>query len=157
MKIPFTVTRITGITNEMVADAQSSREVMPLLKSFVGSLPILAHNASFDSRFFYAEMRRNGISAPNEFFCSMLVARRILPELSSYKLGELCNYYGIRNEHAHRALSDVLATQEIFEKMCDKIKAQSGRHEVGVNLIQEISRAPKGRVQSLLSPEVSML
>ncbi len=156
MPIPFSVTRITGITDSMVKSAPRALTVMKELKAFIGSLPVLAHNASFDSRFFSSEMRRNGISAPNEFFCSMLLARRILPELSSYKLEDICAHYGISNDNAHRALSDVIATFEVFKKMCQDIKDMSGRGDVGVGLIQDISRAPKNRLQSLLSPEVSM-
>ena len=75
MRIAQVITNLTGITNAMVKDADKSTTVMPRLKAFVGDEIIVAHNASFDSRFFMAEMNRVNIFPKNDFLCSLLLER----------------------------------------------------------------------------------
>ena len=58
LSISSAITSLTGITNNMVKNADKSSKVMHKLKSFVGDELIVAHNASFDSRFYQAEMKR---------------------------------------------------------------------------------------------------
>lgn len=149
-RIPSVITQITGITNQMVASAPDARQVMGELKTFVAQFPVLAHNASFDSRFFSAEMQRMGFHVENEFFCSLLLARRILPELRGHKLQDLCFHYGIHNIQAHRALADVLATQSVFEKICHDIKSNCRLNELTLPVLQKISKTPKAKVPDLL-------
>ena len=56
VRIPFFITDLTGITNEMVRNAPSSAKVMREVADFVGGLPLVAHNASFDRKFWDAEL-----------------------------------------------------------------------------------------------------
>ena len=94
VRISSTITSITGITNNMLRDQPDHKQIIPKLKHFVGNEPIVAHNASFDARFFRAELQRQGLNASNEFLCSLLLSRRIFQGISSHKLSNLCSYLG---------------------------------------------------------------
>ncbi|MCK5073611.1 MAG: 3'-5' exonuclease [Bacteriovoracaceae bacterium] len=148
MRITGAITSLTGITNNMVKDADRSSRVMPRLKSFVGDELIVAHNASFDSRFYKAEMSRVEIYPKNEFLCSLLLARRMYQDLDSHKLGVLCNYLGFTNKASHRALGDAEATHKVFNAICERIKISSGRNQVDYKYLTKLSKVPKKKVAS---------
>ena len=149
-RISSAITSLTGITNIMVKDADRSSKVMPRLRSFIGDELIVAHNASFDSRFYKAEMNRSRIYPKNEFLCSLLLARRIFQNLDSHKLGVLCNYLGFTNKASHRALGDAEATHKVFNAICEKIKVSGSRNQINYNFLKKLSEAPKKKVSSLL-------
>jgi DNA polymerase-3 subunit epsilon len=67
--IPPFITRLTGITNAMVAAAPPAEEVMRDAARFVGSAPMVAHNAAFDSKFWQSELALAGEAAPQPFAC----------------------------------------------------------------------------------------
>src|SRR5947207_1516572 len=73
--VPYFITRITGITNQMLKGQPTPEAFMPKLKSFIGPRPILAHNASFDQSFLIAEMENAGITMDNTFLCTLKLAR----------------------------------------------------------------------------------
>lgn len=150
-RIASVITNLTGITNDMVKDADRSSRVMPRLKSFIGDELIVAHNASFDSRFYKAEMNRSRIYPKNEFLCSLLLARRIFQNLDSHKLGVLCNYLGFTNKASHRALGDAEATYKVFNAICERIKLQSGKNQVEYDFLKKLSKVPKKNIFSLLN------
>jgi len=78
-RIPGVVVALTGIDDSMVRTAPKAMQVMPEVLKFVGDLPLVAHNASFDKRFMDSELRRIGQRRVNEFICSLRVARRVYP------------------------------------------------------------------------------
>lgn len=146
MRISSTITNLTGITNEMVRSAHKSSKVMPELKEFVGNEFIVAHNASFDSRFFYAEMKRARLKPTNEFLCSLLLSRRIYQELNSHKLENLCNHIGVINKASHRALEDAEVTFKVFNDICKKIKIYSSKEKLNFNYLTRLTKVPKNKV-----------
>lgn len=148
--ITSVITSLTGITNGMVKDADRSSLVMPRLKAFVGDELIVAHNASFDSRFYKAEMNRARIYPKNEFLCSLLLARRVFQNLDSHKLGVLCNFLGFKNKASHRALGDAEATHKVFNAICERLKIQTGKNQVEYHFLKKLSQIPKKNVSSLL-------
>lgn len=150
MFISSAITTLTGITNEMVQKSERSSKVMPRLKSFVADELIVAHNASFDSRFYKAEMSRLKIYPKNDFLCSLLLARRIYQDLDSHKLGVLCQYLGFKNRATHRALGDAEATHQVFNAICEQVKASSGRSQVDYKYLTRLSKVPKKKVSSWL-------
>ncbi len=105
--IPSFVEALTGITNAMVATAPPAERVMADASRFVGGVPMVAHNASFDRRFWQAELTRAGHQASQPFACTMLVARRLYPQAPSHKLGVLVDYHRLpKAGRAHRAMAD---------------------------------------------------
>ncbi|MBR4692934.1 MAG: 3'-5' exonuclease [Oscillospiraceae bacterium] len=115
--IPYAVQVLNGITEETVADAPCFRELLPAFLEFVGSDPLIAHNASFDCGFLYREAAKLGISVPNPVVDTVKLARRVWPGLPSYKLAYLTDYHGIAQEDAHRAWCDARATAKLYLMM----------------------------------------
>jgi len=150
MRIAPVITNLTGITNDMVKTADRSSKVMPRLKSFVGDEIILAHNASFDSRFYKAEMTRARITVKNDFLCSLLLSRRIFQDLDSHKLGVLCSYLGFTNKASHRAIGDAEATHKVFDAICERVKKNSGRDQIDYQYLAKLSKVPKKNVAAWL-------
>jgi DNA polymerase-3 subunit epsilon len=110
------IERLTGITNEMVADAPLIGEVMPKFCTFLGGDIIVGHNVAFDVRFLnWYHYRCFERYLVNETICTMKLSRQYLPDLPNKKLGTVCNHLGIVNEQAHRAMSDTLATLKVFQ------------------------------------------
>ncbi|MBP6652996.1 MAG: 3'-5' exonuclease, partial [Xylophilus sp.] len=105
--IPGFITQLTGITNAMVAAAPAAAQVMADAARFVNGAPMVAHNASFDSKFWQAELALAGVAAPHVFACTVLLSRRLYPQAPSHKLGTLVDYHHLpRTGRAHRALAD---------------------------------------------------
>lgn len=150
MRISSVITNLTGITNDMVKDAENSSSVMTKLHSFIKDELIIAHNASFDSRFFKAEMQRNNLRAENNFLCSLLLSRRIYQELNSHKLSSLCDHLGFINKASHRALEDAEVTHKVFNAICEKIKISSGRNQIDYDYLAKLSKVPKKNVVNWL-------
>lgn len=118
-EITAEVTEINGITNEMLADAPSINRVLPDFKKFIGSCTLVAHNAEFDCKFLYVAFARFKMKLTNKYVDTLEMARKAYPRLNDHKLGTLCGYLNIENETAHRALSDTLATQQLFTRLAD--------------------------------------
>jgi DNA polymerase III subunit epsilon len=107
VRIPAFITQLTGITNAMVAGAPEAAQVMMEASRFVGKAPLVAHNASFDRKFWQAELALAGLAAPQPFICTLLLSRRLYPQAPNHKLGSLVDYHHLpRLGAAHRALAD---------------------------------------------------
>lgn len=120
--IPAFITRLTGISDELVKDSPTIEEVLPALKNFLSDHTIVAHNASFDFNF----LKFNFLSClkhelNNPVLCTVKLANRVHSDLPSKKLSSLCEFYGLTNDNAHRAMSDVLVTKDIFLNMVNKL------------------------------------
>jgi len=106
---------IHGITEEMVADSPSFREVFPQFADFIKGAVLLAHNADFDVRFISAELEKNNMSAlENIVLDALRLARVWFPDAGSYNLESLVKYLGIPAGSFHRALADSQYVTAIF-------------------------------------------
>lgn len=114
---PF-ITELTGITNAMLRTAPPAAEVMRDAARFVGAAPMVAHNASFDSKFWQAELALAGEAAPQLFACTVLLSRRIYPQAPSHSLGNLARYLHLPSTgRAHRALADAEMAAALLARM----------------------------------------
>ena len=112
--IPKRIRELTGITNEMVADADTIDRVLPRIAAFVGDAPIIGHNAHFDRRFLEHNARLMGMTfAGNEWVCTMRMAQRV-PLGGPYNLGAVAERLGIPVQGSHRALDDCYSTIQVF-------------------------------------------
>lgn len=110
-----TITRLTGITNEMVEEAPTIDEKLGELIEFIGELPIIAHNASFDMGFLYALQGVNGISIPEyTVIDTVKIARQKIKDTPNHKLTTLTQYLQLEHD-AHNAIGDCLATAAIYQ------------------------------------------
>lgn len=141
----------TGISNAMLADAESTEREMARFAEFIQGFNLVAHNASFDKRFLDAELSRIGCDYDGEFSCSLLLARRIYQAAPSHKLGELIKYLDIPSEGGfHRALFDAEMTAQLWLNMLDEISTRHDIVDVPFQLIQKVVKTAKKSVPKLL-------
>ena len=112
--IPYNITRLTGITDEMVADKPNIEEVLPRFLEFCGDAAVVAHNASFDTGFIANEARKQGLRFDNTIVDTLGMAHVLLPHLGKYTLDRLVKELKIVLENHHRAVNDAEATAEMF-------------------------------------------
>jgi len=115
--IPFHITQLTGITNEMVARAPKFYEIAREVVLLTEDSTFVAHNAPFDYRFLQSEFKRLGYDFHRDVLCTVKLSRRAFPGHRSYSLGNICDVLGIEIENRHRAAGDALATTKLFEKI----------------------------------------
>lgn len=113
--IPPQVSRIHGITDDMVFTAPTIDQVLPSFFRFIeGAVPV-AHNAPFDIGFISLHAMRSGLTAPDmPILDSCMFSRRIFLEQPSHRLGALAEAFGIPTGTAHRALDDAKTCMEVF-------------------------------------------
>ncbi len=117
--IPAEITRITGINNEMVADAPKFFEIAKQIVKMTEGAIFVAHNVRFDYGFIRKEFERLGYTYSRRQLCTVRLSRSAFPGLSSYSLGNLIRHFGIQVNDRHRALEDTLATVEVFRKILE--------------------------------------
>ena len=150
--IPAYVEALTGITNAMIRKAPPSDEVMAALAEFVGGIPLVAHNASFDSKFLDAEWSRIRLRRKQDFACSMLLARRIYPASPDHKLGTLVNHLKLPSAaRHHRALADAEMTAQLWNKMLADIKQKYGITTIPHDFLCLLQKVPKAQIGSYIS------
>lgn len=120
MDIPFFITELTGISNEMVKDAPKFYEVAKTIVELTLGRTFVAHNASFDYKFIREEFLRLGYDYSRKTMCTVQLSRRLLPGHRSYSLGKICKDLNITIEGRHRAAGDALATAKLFDILIQK-------------------------------------
>ncbi|MDW8229894.1 MAG: exonuclease domain-containing protein [Saprospiraceae bacterium] len=141
--IPWNITRITGITDEMVADAPRFFEVARRIVEMTREAIFVAHNVSFDYGFLREEFARLGYTfSCRQRLCTVRLARQVFPGLPSYSLDNLRAHFGIDSQRAHRALDDALATAQLLERI---LAAQDGHQNIRALIHQGVqaSRLPE--------------
>jgi DNA polymerase III subunit epsilon len=118
--IPPLITRLTHITQAMVRDQPTFREIAPRLVEILEGHVFVAHNAAFDRRFVGIEVFQAGgrWTAPG-ILCTVRMARRLLPHLRRRSLDQVAHHYGIRIEGRHRAMGDAMATAKCLIRLLD--------------------------------------
>ncbi|MDQ3142410.1 MAG: exonuclease domain-containing protein [Bacteroidota bacterium] len=115
--IPYEITRITGITDDMVSGAPNFYEIAKDIVTLTESCIFVAHNVHFDYGFIRREFEQLGYSYYRKKLCTVQLSKKHYPGLRSYSLGSLINFLGIDVEQRHRAMQDALATSTLFLKM----------------------------------------
>jgi len=118
--IPWNITRLTGITNEMVSNAPKFCEVAKKIVEMTAGRIFVAHNAAFDYSFIKEEFKRLGYDYKRKTICTVKLGRKLLPGHRSYSLGNICADLGIQNTDRHRAIGDALATAKLFEILIEQ-------------------------------------
>lgn len=113
-QIPYFIERLTGINNNMVADAPSFSEVAETIHELLKDKVFVAHNVNFDYSFIKHHLEASGYTLGAKKLCTVRMARKIVPGMSSYSLGKLCHQLGINHANHHRAGGDAMATADLF-------------------------------------------
>ena len=115
--IPKNITALTGITNEMVAEAPPFYEVAKRVWEMTENRVFVAHNVGFDYNIIRNEFKELGAKFQRKKLCTIRLAKKVFPGKSSYSLGVLCESLGIPLSNRHRALGDTEATAILFKRM----------------------------------------
>lgn len=117
------ITRLTGITQEMLQGAPGIESVLPEALSFIGNDVVVGHNASFDINFMYDNAQRVGIGTfGNDYIDTMRMSRKLFPDFVNHKLKTLVVQFGIADKVDHRAEGDALQTAACYKYMADYVR-----------------------------------
>jgi len=125
--IPYEVVEVTKITDDMVKDAPTIKEVFPKIIEFIGDAVLVAHNADFDIGFLKHNASILGYKFDYTYIDTLRLAKDLFPEYKKYKLGIIAENLGIKVEVAHRALDDVNTTVQVFNVMMKMLKEKGAK------------------------------
>jgi DNA polymerase III subunit epsilon len=123
--IPYFITALTGISNEMVEDAPRFFEVAKKIVEITDGNIFVAHNARFDYSFIRQEFSMLGYNFKRPLLDTVSLSRKLLPGHKSYSLGNLCKDLGIEILGRHRASGDALATVRLLELLLESDRVQN--------------------------------
>jgi len=127
------VTRLTGITDALVAGRQRFADVVFDLGRTLEGAVFVAHNARFDWGFLAAECAAVGVPGPGgKPVCTVRLTRRLVPELRHRSLDDLASFFSVDNAARHRAFGDALATAYILRSLLWRAR------ERGVETLEEL-------------------
>lgn len=115
--IPYHIQVLTGISDEMVADAPTFQAISSRIFELLDNRVFVAHNVNFDYSFLIKELKLAGYNWKASKLCTVRLARKIIPNLASYSLGKLCQNLHIPIRDRHRAMGDAEATVTLFERL----------------------------------------
>ncbi|HOB20837.1 MAG TPA: PolC-type DNA polymerase III, partial [Candidatus Atribacteria bacterium] len=133
--VPQNITKLTGISNEMVSDAPKIDTVLPGFIEFCGDAVLVAHNASFDLGFIKEYGQRQGMTIDNPVLDTLSLSRELLKDLKKHKLDIVADHLKIKLKNHHRALDDATTAGEILIKLLDKLE------KMGITSLNEINNA----------------
>ena len=136
MAIPYRITELTGITNEMVADAPDEAQAIKKFFDFCsGSSVLVAHNAEFDIGMMKAACSRQNIDFNFTYIDTIPMAQHLYKDIKNYKLNTLADYLRLGKFNHHRASDDAAVLAMIFKKMIEELKENKD-----VKTVKDINR-----------------
>jgi len=117
--IPKNISKLTGINEDMIKDAGKPLDAVLLkFSEFLGDLPIVGHNVDFDKEFLQGAYAKCGSPPiPNRCIDTLVIAKRLMRGVESYKLEALAVQLGIECKRSHRSLSDCETTGQLYRKL----------------------------------------
>ncbi len=147
MPIPYRITQLTTITDNMVKDAGTIEEILPKFLDFCKGSVLVAHNAGFDTGFIQENCKRLNLPYDYTVVDTLGLARCLMGHLGKYTLDNICKHLNIILETHHRAVDDATATGKIFVKFIDMLKEKEiyDLNQVNEFAGQSIDLIKKGR------------
>ncbi len=110
---------VHGITEDMLRGAPRSSAILPQIIAFLGSAPLVAHNASFDVKFLANELALAGrkLREDTPVIDTIKMAKCFLPHLTSYRLEYIARSVGLLVGTTHRAEADAELTAQLFHRL----------------------------------------
>ena len=150
--VPPFIESLTGISNAMLRKAPPAAEVMAEVAEFVGRTPLVAHNASFDQKFWDAELGLIQRQRVQDFACSMLLARRLLPQAPNHKLGTLNSWAQLPHTgQAHRAMADAEMAANLMLFMVAQLRERHAIRDISHGLLCRLQKVPAAKIAEALS------
>lgn len=120
--IPPGASAVNKITDEMVRGKPKIYDLLPSLAEFCGEMPLVAHNAPFDTQFLMSDIKKHEAPAPKGIILDTLpIARKVFPGLPNYKLGTLIQHLKIPSSNFHRAEEDANYCGSLFMELIKRI------------------------------------
>jgi DNA polymerase III epsilon subunit family exonuclease len=153
--IPPFISGLTGIRDEMVASAPTFEDIAHRWLDFAGTSVLVAHNAVFDVRFINHEVAHvfPGQRMMNSHICTVSLARQLLPELKSFRLGALAEHFSVPHRTRHRAGDDARATARVFIRLLEHLDGHGVRDLGGARRFKV--EKPKTNGQRSAEPSAS--
>jgi DNA polymerase-3 subunit epsilon len=152
VRIPSFIESLTGISNGMLRTAPPVERVMNEVAEFVGLTPLVAHNASFDQKFWDFELSRIKRNREQSFACSMLLARRLMPSAPNHKLGTLTSWAGLPHTgKAHRAMADAEMAANLTVHLSQQLRDHHGISAVSHQLLCTLQKVPAKKMAEAIS------
>lgn len=144
--IPPFVVELTGISEEMVAEAPLFKQKAAEIHELLRGTTFVAHDVNFDYLFVRHELKEAGFDIELPKICTLKNSRKFLPGHPSYSLGKLCKELGIEVSDRHRALGDATATAALFDLLLPHLSGYA--HFLSDGTASEVSLAELVRTQS---------
>jgi len=119
IKLTPQITNLTGISDYMLADANTEDHVIPKFLDFVEDYVVIGHNIMFDYSFIKTAAERIHLRFEKMGIDTLSLCKKLHSNLESRSLESMCRYYNINNQHAHRAYEDAKATVMLYVKLCN--------------------------------------
>ena len=152
--IPYRITKLTTITDDMVKDADTIDKVLPRFLEFTRGAALVGHNVTFDVSFIAENAKRLGIPFDRIYADTLMLSRIILPRLGRHTLDRVAKELGVVLTQHHRAVDDATATGGIWVKLCELMKDR-GIEEVSD--IREKLALPDEAMQHLITKHITIL
>lgn len=124
--IPFSASRINGITDDLVKDAPLLETALKSFMDFIAADTLVGHNIhAFDMPFLCSgSLRTLNRTVPNDYIDTLYLSRNCLPHLARHRLTDLAEHFRISTKGAHRALNDCAMNQLCYEKLRELWESQ---------------------------------
>lgn len=122
MPIPYKITQLTGITDDMVKDAPSQSEAVSAFLEFAGDNVLVAHNAPFDTSFIRKACENMNREYNYTSIDTVAISRAILSDIKNCKLDTVAKYLRLGDFNHHRATDDAEILARIFIELCIRLK-----------------------------------
>ncbi len=160
--IPYRIEKLTGINDQMVADAPFINDALTQFREFAGDAVYVAHNARFDMGFLKTKEEAAGIMRQYSYVDTLGMARLLVPEIAKFKLDNLCKFFKVPLENHHRAVDDAEATAHIFLKLIDRLEKKGVDTLAGLNDLcdssdEKIRKTPSNHIILLAQNETGRI
>ena len=140
--IPFEITQLTGITDDMVSGADTIKEVLPEFLAFAKDCCLVAHNAQFDMSFIMENSKRQGFATEFTYMDTLPLARVLFPAQGKHTLDAMAKALKVNLDNHHRAVDDAECTAHIFLKMSQMCL------EKGAETLEQVNEMGKASVDA---------
>jgi len=119
VKLSPLITNLTGISDDMLKDAEGEEQVVQKFIGFTEDYPVIGHNIIFDYSFIKTAAERIHAGFEKKGIDTLELCKKLHGNLESRSLESMCRYYNINNERAHRAYEDAKATVMLYVNLCN--------------------------------------
>ena len=123
-RIPPTIQRLTGISDDMVAAAPTFASLAEQVAGLLAGRRFVAHNARFDYGFVRQELRRAGVEFAAPVLCTVRLSRELFPEQPRHNLDSIIERHGLRCAQRHRALPDAQVLADLWQRLRVTVPAE---------------------------------